>query len=145
MELQKWLYVLAVREKNSQNGISKEKMNLCLVRARMCELVARLMPTGTNITGHFLTGMFSLMDSILNLPIKEILKQVPLDEAISDALMGKKNTQRIVLNMVLAMEKADWKTISKSCQELRIEEKELHLAYTNSILWAKKLLEVRNN
>ncbi|MGP7815926.1 EAL and HDOD domain-containing protein [Niallia sp. 01092] len=142
-ELKKWLYVLAVREKDSQNGISQEIMNLSLVRARMCELVAKLLPTSTNQSGYFLTGMFSLMDSILNLPMKTILKQVPLDETISDALVGKKNIQRDVLDLVLAVEKAEWTTVSNSCKELMIEEKELLHTYTESVNWSKQLLEER--
>ncbi|UPO86283.1 HDOD domain-containing protein [Niallia sp. Man26] len=141
MELQKWLYVLAVREKDWNNGISYEIMSNCLIRARMCESVAKLIPGKINTSGHFLTGMFSLMDSILNLDMEEILVQVPLDEAIMDALSGKSNTQRDVLDLVLAVEKADWVQISKGCRKLGIEEKDLFKVYAESLNWAKELME----
>ncbi|MED4056660.1 EAL domain-containing protein [Niallia taxi] len=141
MELQKWLYVLAVRERDWNNGISYEVMSNCLIRARMCESVANLIPDKTNTSGHFLTGMFSLMDTILNLDMQDILTQVPLDGAIMDALSGKNNTQRDVLDLVLAVEKADWVLISKGCRKLNIEEKELFKVYAESLNWAKNLMK----
>lgn len=141
MELQKWLYVLAVREKDLKNGISYELMYNCLIRARMCESVAKLIPWNQNSSGHFLTGMFSLMESIMMIPLSVILKQVPLDESITNALEGKKNQHRTVLELVQAVEKANWGDISKGCRDLEIEEKSLFKVYAESLNWAKNLMQ----
>ncbi|WP_235852043.1 EAL and HDOD domain-containing protein [Niallia nealsonii] len=141
IELKKWLCVLAVREKDSSNGISGEVMKLCLVRAKICEEVAKLLPVGFSLSGYFLTGMFSLMDRILNLSMSEVLNQLPLDKEIEDALNGKRNDQRKVLDLVFAVEKVQWQTISAFCKGLMIKEKDVFNAYGESLNWAKQMIE----
>ncbi|WP_312098822.1 EAL domain-containing protein [Niallia sp.] len=141
LELQKWIYILTVREKDWKNGISFEVMHNCLIRSKMCESVAKLIPGRLEYGSFFLTGMFSLMDTIMNRNMETILSDLPLDETIVQALSGVKNTQRDVLHLVIAAETADWPSIGLGCKELNIQEKELFKVYAESISWAKKLLD----
>ncbi|MFS0659779.1 EAL domain-containing protein [Niallia alba] len=141
IELQKWIYILTVREKDWKNGISFEVMHNCLIRSKMCESVAKLIPGRLEYGSFFLTGMFSLMDTIMNQDMETILSDLPLDESIVHALSGKKNMQREVLQLVIAAETADWTSIGLGCKELNIQEKELFKVYAESISWAKKLLD----
>lgn len=144
LELQKWLCILAVRERNSGNGISNELMQNCLIRSKMCEYVAKLIPGREETGSFFLTGMFSLMDVILNVPLEKVLSELPLDEIIIATLSGEKTIYRDVLDLVIASETADWKKIATGCKELEIEEKELFKAYAESINWAKQLWQYDN-
>lgn len=141
IELQKWIYVLTVRENEWKNGISFEVMLNCLIRSKMCESVAKLIPGRQEYGSFFLTGMFSLMDTIMNRDMATILSDLPLDETIVQALSGEKNIQRDVLQLVIAAETADWTVIGLGCKELNIQEKELFKEYAESISWAKKLLD----
>ncbi|HEO8421187.1 EAL and HDOD domain-containing protein [Niallia sp. FSL W8-0635] len=141
IELQKWIYILTIRENNWKNGISFEVMHNCLIRSKMCESVAKLIPGRLEYGSFFLTGMFSLMDTIMNRERKEILSDLPLDETIVQALSGEKNIQRDVLQLVIAAETADWTSIGHGCKDLNIPEKELFKVYAESISWAKKLLD----
>ena len=141
IELQKWIYVLTVRENEWKNGISFEVMLNCLIRSKMCESVAKLIPGRQEYGSFFLTGMFSLMDTIMNRDMATILSDLPLDETIVQALSGEKNIQRDVLQLVIAAETADWTGIGLGCKELNIQEKELFKEYAESISWAKKLLD----
>jgi len=141
IELQKWIYVLTVRENEWKNGISFEVMHNCLIRSKMCESVAKLIPGRQEYGSFFLTGMFSLMDTIMNRDMATILSDLPLDETIVQALSGEKNIQRDVLQLVIAAETADWTRIGLGCKELNIQEKELFKEYAESISWAKKLLD----
>ncbi|CAI9394766.1 Cyclic di-GMP phosphodiesterase CdgJ [Bacillus sp. T2.9-1] len=141
IELQKWIYVLTVRENEWKNGISFEVMLNCLIRSKMCESVAKLIPGRQEYGSFFLTGMFSLMDTIMNRDMATILSDLPLDETIVQALSGEKNIQRDVLQLVIAAETADWTRIGLGCKELNIQEKELFKEYAESISWAKKLLD----
>ncbi|QJX62635.1 EAL domain-containing protein [Niallia circulans] len=140
-ELRKWIYILTVREKDWKNGISLEVMHNCLIRSKMCESVTKLVPGRIEYGSFFLTGMFSLMDTIMNRDMDSILSDLPLDETIVQALSGQKNVQQDVLQLVIAAETADWPGIALGCKELNIQEKELFKVYAESISWAKKLLD----
>jgi EAL and modified HD-GYP domain-containing signal transduction protein len=67
-----------------------------LIRARMCELLAR---TGTVSPDEMFTaGLLSLLDAILDRPLPEILDQIPLTALIREALLegGTSQPARIV-------------------------------------------------
>jgi len=144
LELQKWLYILAVRENNSGNGISQEVMKNCLIRSKMCEYIAKLLPARLESGCFFLIGMCSLMDVILDIPLENVLSQLPLDENITSAFTGEDTIYRNVLNLVIAAETANWQKIGTICSMLHIQEKDLFKVYAESINWVKQLNEFRN-
>ncbi|MFE8702012.1 EAL and HDOD domain-containing protein [Cytobacillus sp. FJAT-54145] len=141
IEIQKWIYVLAVRENTTdKKELVKETINLCLTRAKMCESVQKLRKKTAVTAGYFMTGMFSLMDSIIGVPMEKLLQDLPLQDEIVEALKGNSNQFREVLDLVIAVERAEWCVISEKCQTLQIEEKDLFLLYADSISWTRDLI-----
>ena len=59
---------------------------LAVIRARQCELLIEKMRVKEEPGQAFLTGMFSLLDSLLDQPLKEVLNAVPIDEEIKQAI-----------------------------------------------------------
>jgi EAL and modified HD-GYP domain-containing signal transduction protein len=55
-----------------------------LIRARMCELLART--TAVPADEMFTAGLLSLLDAILDRPLPEILEQLPVSPLVRDAL-----------------------------------------------------------
>ncbi|MDZ5473806.1 EAL domain-containing protein [Bacillus sp. 31A1R] len=141
IEIQKWIYVLAVREKstNKHEG-AQEMIKLCLTRAKLCESIERLRFNKAPASGYFMTGMFSLMDSIMGVPMDKILKDLPLRDEITDALKGNQNSLKDVLDLVIAVETANWNVISEKCKVLNIEEKDLFKIYAESLNWSSELV-----
>lgn len=141
IELQKWIYVLAVRESTiEKRNISQEIIFISLTRARMCEELERIRTKTIPSSSYFMTGMFSMMDSILSIPMETILKDLPLADEICEALIGKSNRIKEVLDLALAVEKAEWAVISEKCKELHINEKDLFKVYAESLNWANDLI-----
>jgi len=140
-ELQKWIYVLAVREStNKKTDMSHEIILHSLIRAKMCEEIGRLIRSDNAPSSHFLTGMFSLMDTILSKPIEEILTELPLSEEICDALSGKQNRMKEVLDLAIAVETAQWEVIREKCCDFNIDGKVVFDVYSESLTWANKLV-----
>ncbi|MGD6858276.1 EAL and HDOD domain-containing protein [Bacillus infantis] len=140
-EIQKWIYVLAVRESvMEKKAVQKETIRICLIRAKMAESVAVLRKKGALNAQYFLTGMFSMMDSILGASMEDILTDLPLQDEIGDALRGIENPLKDVLDLAVAVEKADWELISEKSRCLDIEEKALFRIYADSIAWTNSLL-----
>ncbi len=69
-ELRKWI-VLATLARTAEDKPS-ELIRHSLVRARFCESVARLAHKGLEQSA-FLTGLFSLLDALIDRPLEETL------------------------------------------------------------------------
>lgn len=57
-----------------------------LIRARMCELLARTATVPAD--EMFTAGLLSMLDAILDRPLPEILEQIPLSPLVREALAG---------------------------------------------------------
>jgi c-di-GMP-related signal transduction protein len=141
IELEKWIYVLAVREnivKDSQ--LAEETIRLSMTRARMCEEIGRLRTGKSVSSSYFMTGMFSLMDSLLSIPMNQILAELPLQDDICEALQGESNNLKEILDLAVAVEKAQWSRISEMCNKLNVDERTIFKIYSEALAWSSQLL-----
>lgn len=146
IELQKWIYVLAVSESTiEKREVSQETILISLTRAKMCEELEKIRCNTTPSSSYFMTGLFSMMDSILSMPMEMILKDLPLKEEICEALTGKANSIKDVLDLVFAVEKAEWIVISEKCKVLNIDEKDLFKVYAESLNWSNDLVAMEES
>jgi c-di-GMP-related signal transduction protein len=142
IEIQRWIYVLAIREMTgTAKQMSDEVIKLCLTRAKMCELISNKVFDDKVSSSYFLTGMFSLMEVIIGLPIEHVLKDMPLQDEICDALKGKQNNMRMVLDLVTAIEKADWEKAGHAGKKIKLSQSEINHYYGQSCQWAEGLLQ----
>ncbi|NMS48297.1 histidine kinase, partial [Vibrio parahaemolyticus] len=88
----------------------------------------------------FLTGMFSLLGSLLDQPLSDVIEDIPVDEDIKLALTSRKGVLGHLLSMTIAYEQADWELASKYQQQLNISEKQLGKAYSQATSWTQELL-----
>lgn len=65
-----------------------ELLTLILVRARLCELLARTTHEPNPAT-HFMVGLLSGLDAVMNRPMPEVLKELPIETAVAEALIGR--------------------------------------------------------
>lgn len=142
IEIKKWLYVLSVRAKATENiNMSKDMIHLSLTRAKMCESIERIRRNRATPSAYFTLGMFSLVDKLVGVPMEKLLVHLPLHDDLSAALTGVQNSFKDVLDLVTAVEQAEWSKIKEKCQELRIEEKDLFKIYAESLTWSNQLME----
>jgi c-di-GMP phosphodiesterase len=87
-----------------------ELMVTAMVRAKMCELLARAL--GRSSTEMFFTvGLFSALDALTDSPMEEVLKSVPLSDEITAALLSNAGMLGEALRCVLAYERGDWDAV----------------------------------
>jgi EAL and modified HD-GYP domain-containing signal transduction protein len=79
-----------------------------LVRARMCELVAIARGEKRESEGYFTTGLFSVVDALMDVSLIELLRQLPFSQEIMDALLRYENPKGELLHGVLAYERGDF-------------------------------------
>jgi len=120
-----------------------ELFTLSLLRAKFCELLAgELKRPGLTPDTGFLLGMFSLIDVLLSLPMDDVLKEVSLSDELSDALRGKDNDLRRLLDLVVAYEKGDWETVSTCCARENLRPEHLQPTYDKVLEWYNALQSI---
>ena len=78
-----------------------------LIRARMCELIAQA--TGErDKEGYFTTGLFSVIDALMDTSMIEVLRSLPFSQEIIGALLNYDGPKGRVLHAVLSYERGDF-------------------------------------
>jgi len=75
-----------------------------LARARFLEMLAGQGRVPAEADQLFMTGLFSLLDVMMDQPLTEVLKQVSLPEAVAAALKGEPGVMRDALLLATAVE-----------------------------------------
>jgi len=112
-----------------------ELMQVCVVRARFCELIAK--KVAKHQSGEaFLTGLFSLIDAILDQPMSLLVEKLPFQDEIKAALLEEKNTLYYILKVVKAYETGSWWALEQAVIFLNIQSDILPELYQKSVDWA---------
>lgn len=141
-ELKKWIYVLSLREIafNKENQIPDEVIKMCFTRAKTSELIAVNIGKRMESSSYFLLGMLSLIDTLLKQPLEKVINPLPLDKEIKDALLGFQTPYKDVLDLLIVVERAEWKEIGMLVDKVGIEKKQLFYIYKEAMKWTKELL-----
>lgn len=109
-----------------------ELLRAALIRAQMCEQLAQGMPQAQREMA-FTVGLFSLLDSLMCVPMDFVLKQLPLDPEISEALLERSGPFAALLEQVLRWETGNMHG-GKDAQPQQIRR--MATAYLNAARWA---------
>ncbi len=125
----------------AQAGDAKPEalIRMAIVRARFCELLARL-HGGSEPSIAFLTGMMSLIDAIMDEPIDKIMEQLPLSPEIKEALILEKGIAADYLFVARSFENGDWAESASYEQSLALEAEQICEVFTEAIVWADNTL-----
>ncbi|MFK5915749.1 MAG: HDOD domain-containing protein [Woeseiaceae bacterium] len=106
-QLSSWASMLAM---SSLDDRPSEILRTTMVRAKMCELMAEKL-NAQNLESYFTVGMFSALDLLLQRPLPELLKPLPLSDEITSALISREGMLGKVLTSVIAYEVSDWDNV----------------------------------
>ncbi len=137
VELKKWAYLMLLM--GSQHVQNRELVKTCLVRGRLMEGIARDRRTRTNNFMYFLTGILSAIDVILGRPMPGIFAELPLPGEVADALEGRRNTLRLLLDEVMAFERADWPSVERLQRRVEMPPGRLMDLYLSAVQWANQI------
>lgn len=97
---------------------------------------ARKLPPEVTVPALFLTGLFSLLESVTRMPLKEILDGVPLEEAVFTALTGGESPYSPWLTLMELHERGQWDESLVIAGRLGITENDLVRAYSKALDWS---------
>jgi EAL and modified HD-GYP domain-containing signal transduction protein len=136
-ELRKWIAVICVGV--MADGKPDELMTIPLVRGRFCELLAPIAGMPSHANDLFLLGLLSVMDAILDQPLKTILADLPVRNEIKEALLAKTGLYRSLLDIAIAHERADWERVSAEVGFLGLDPNKIPEIYVAAVDWSTAL------
>lgn len=134
-ELRKWLSILTVVEMSS---INDGYANIIIIRAKFCEEIANII-SPNYVPQAFMVGLFSNMHQMIEKNIDYVVKELPLNSEIKNALLGEQNVLKDILDLALAYENVDSDKITEMRKKMSINEDLLWRLYSKSIEWCSNI------
>ena len=138
-ELKKFVALLALA--NLSESGPNELLNMSMTRARFCDRLAAANGDPDNPPAAFLTGLFSLVDAMLEQPLPELLEELPLLDDIKAALLHQHGQLGMYLQFARAFEAGDWQQQELLSQQLQHQVGNLSELYLDSVFWAFTLMQ----
>ncbi|MBU1230089.1 MAG: HDOD domain-containing protein [Proteobacteria bacterium] len=135
-QMRTWLRLVVITEMTPKHKPS-ELVFLSAQRGRFLELAAQR--TGgrrLNSERLLLLGLFSLLDSIFDMQMADIVGSLPLDQELKDTLCLEPTPLLPWLGLVHSFERADWHELAERFEALGVDPVEVAACYTESMHWA---------
>ena len=138
-EVRKWATV-AISMSLAEDRPS-EITKLSLVRAKFAENLAGAFELGVFQPQLFMTGLFSMLDVILQKPMEEAIQEVSIDNRVREALVNKSGELYKVLDLIYAYEHADWDKASIVMIQNNTDIETVSNAFIDALQWYNQLLQ----
>ena len=138
-KLRKWTSVAAMV--HLAHDKPSELIITSLVRARFCESLAVPLGMAVKETDLFLLGLMSTMDAVLGRHMSQVVREVPLSEEVTAALLNEQSSFCDVLTIVLALEEGAWHHVSRPIARLRLDESVIPGVYLRAIDWTTRIFQ----
>lgn len=131
--LYRWLALLVC----SSDGESGQAgaMESALVRARTMETLASERPQAMR-DALFLTGLLSLMDVVLQVPLEKALAPLALAPEITEAIREQDGPYAPMLALAIACERADVEAIEAACVRCNVSAEDATACHMAALSWA---------
>lgn len=131
-QTRQWLSLMALAGIDDK---PTEVFNIAMVRGKMCELLA----TAThepNAERFFMGGLFSVLDAMMDRPIEDLVRELPLSDDVLAALLRREGAIGRSINCVVAQEQCKLEQVSyPGLDEFQVQE-----CYLDAIAWATDVL-----
>ncbi|MBI1905761.1 MAG: HDOD domain-containing protein [Rhodocyclales bacterium] len=133
-KLYRWLMIMFCST-NEAHGRSAAALESALVRARMMELLAAK-SAPTQQEALFLTGLLSLADVVLQVPLERAIAPLGLSAEIEDAILRRSGPHAALLELVIACETAQAEQIDSAAQRCGITPASASTRHIEALGWA---------
>lgn len=116
-----------------------ELIKISMLRGKFLELIAMNSLYKNNANQLMLIGILSVIDGLLERPMEEVVKELPLHDDILNTLLLKETKYKKLYEMVLAYEKGEFDKFGDCCKEKGIHLNMMNQYYIEAVKWAEDL------
>lgn len=112
---------------------------MAVVRGRLMELLAAQTLSPEESDNAFVVGVFSLLDTMLGMPLDAALATLALPASVTDALLHRRGPLAPFLALTLACEASDDGAFAHAAQALGLNSAQINMAHLQALSWAETL------
>lgn len=119
------------------HDLPKEQILTALIRARFCEQVSFMFNLADRKEQLYMMGLFSNLDAFFNMPLDQVLLDLPISDNIRNALLHNSGEFKDIIALVKCFESqpSSFEIVHKSFNP------HLNNIYLHACCWAQKMLE----
>jgi EAL and modified HD-GYP domain-containing signal transduction protein len=110
-----------------------------VVRGRLMELLALDQLSPEDCDNAFVVGVFSLLDTMLGMPMEAALATVAMPPQVVDALLHRTGPLAPFLELTIACESSDDAAFARSIETLKLNSNHVNWAHLQALAWAETL------
>ena len=135
--LYRWLALLLVTANATPTNALAART--AVTRGRICELLGQFRLSRQAQDELFITGLFSLAEPLMEIPLARLLEQLPMPEPIVQALVDHSGPYAPFLKLAEASERSDFEQIARYADDIASTPEEVNLAQLQSLAWTEEL------
>lgn len=141
--LYRWLAVLLFcqqdPEKSPEHSHNHALLAHALLRGRLTELFGQHNRSASEKVDLFVTGMFSQLDAIFNMPLEGVLKHFSLSTPVGQALLKNGGPYAPFLKLAIACEGHIQPNIEQHAQIAGIDIEHVNTSYIKALMWSYEI------
>ena len=120
-------------------GTPADVGSTAVLRGRLMELLAAELLTPEQCDNAFVVGVFSLLDTMVGMPLDKALDSVALPQSVRDALLHGTGVFAPFLALALACESGDEAAFAKNAEALNLSNRQVNWAHLQALAWAESM------
>lgn len=140
--LQRWVSLLIFTQ---QEGFSYPNplLQTAALRSELMRKMAMIVAAGNSeLQEHaFMTGILSLLDALLGIPMKEILEDIPVVDEVHEALISHRGTLGSLLAICEMLEGNKFDALPAALDKLKLDVRSVMQAQTEALQWVNAIGE----
>jgi len=135
--LYRWLSLLLVTA--GKDFTAPVLMKNATLRGRLMELLGQSHFKPADRDNLFIIGLFSMLDSMMQMPIAEVINQLSIAENIRDALLEHSGIYGPFLELAIALETADIERAQSLITDLQLSNEEVNSLHLEAMAWVESV------
>lgn len=132
--LQKWVTLLLFADEGHDTR-SAPLFERAAIRGRIMELMAKRITRDAKAADMaFITGVLSLIDALLQIPLKDVLKDFNLSDEIQAALLNRDGVLGKMISAIENLEQENYDEVSRHLEPVNITPSELYAIENDAII-----------
>lgn len=136
-KLFRWAALLLAATKNA--GESDAMGQTAVVRGRLMELLAQDFLSEEQVEQAFVTGIFSMLDAMLGIPMPTALELIHAPEPIAQALLHRQGPLGDLLTLAHACESSDEHAFDTIAEKLQLSNQQINWAHLRALAWSDQV------
>lgn len=136
-KLFRWAALLLTMSR--EGGVPPAVGQMAIVRGRLMELLAIELLPPEECDNAFVTGVFSLLDTMLGIPMDKAIAAVTLPDPITDALLHRTGPLAPLLELTIACETVDDEAFARLVTSLILTGHQVNWAHLQALAWAESM------